>query len=115
MSKIIMIAENIKNEAELAIYLSKILNKPIAQVRQNLLNKIPFFEEELFLNNHDEIAKIIRNIVHFCNLKGEKIKIIEASSDESFQSLSTLKNHEIDQNILENIFKSWDQLKQADH
>lgn len=43
MSKIIMIAENIKNEAELAIYLSKILNKPIAQVRQNLLNKIPFY------------------------------------------------------------------------
>ena len=79
MREILLVAESIKNEISFIKFLRSITPKSISEIRENLRNKQPFFEEELDWDG--EVEEKIKKILRFCKETGSSIRMFEDSTD----------------------------------
>lgn len=104
MSKIVMFAEKINNEAKFIKSLRQITNKSILEIKDSLKNKKPFFESILEGNQRDENVEVVKKILSFINQDHDEIKLFRVNDKNNFKTNEGM--YEISQEVFENSLKA---------
>ena len=107
MAKIVITSPNSSLENSFVIGLKKIVLNSLSDIREALNNETPIFEQELFLNNYEEVAKQLREIEILRKTLGVELNYYELQPDEEFESCP-LAVCKINAEILENILTEWE-------
>lgn len=85
MSKILLIAEKIKDQAAFMRKIKEITHKSFAEIKDCLLNHTPFFEGSTTGNEGEANEKAILEILRFAKREGAKLKIFLQATKEPFE------------------------------
>ena len=108
MSNIAIVLVDEKFEASILKELRLLTGEPLALIRSNLLSGKPIVELELFGNQYDEKAKLLRKLIQLFEKNSLEADIYELPSGDSFETSSARQESKIDFNILKNILDSSD-------
>ncbi|HEX9047476.1 MAG TPA: hypothetical protein VF988_10655 [Verrucomicrobiae bacterium] len=102
MSKISLSVVKFSDFMAVARCLRPITGQSIAKIREAVEDGSPLFQQELFYNDHDEVADRLRRIL--------------ASFEESSITFEVFEDERlISATVLRNILTAHDQIRQSDH
>lgn len=111
MSKI-AITINQRVPAPIIISIAKTLKITIGEVKQRISQDRPIYEGTLFMNDHDDVAGLLNNIINTLKAADTPFRIYELDESEELSSLQR-ENNETSPDILENILMEWERRKHA--
>jgi len=104
MVKILLVADQIKNEAAFKKNLRQITRKSISDIRDSLKDKKPFYSGMLTGNKSDATKDEIAKILKFTNLEGDRIKLYMITDLNKAEALN--EKSEVTQEVYSNFLKS---------
>lgn len=111
MSKILLYANDDFVTLEFIIAIHKITDNSIINLKKHILNKKPFFECELYKNDHCEIEKKLILILKEASKFKIAIEIYEIPDSIEIEDANSLSsNFLISEETLKNILKSWKEM-----
>lgn len=109
MSNIVILINEKKLEASVLKKFHKLLGGSLAQIRAAITNNNPILELELFDNNYDEKATLLKSIINLIKHASLSVSIYEIPSEVSYEACSNLEESLIRIEVLENIIESSDE------
>lgn len=106
MSKIVVVIKE-DPPSQLFVEIAGVCNTSISIIRQAVKQRQPVFEARLFYNDHAEVAAQLLQVVGAIKSHKVKYSIYELDYDERLEDVPS-EEVEIDENILRNILKEWD-------
>jgi hypothetical protein len=106
MSKIVLRSSLSNVNAITLSKLKKVTNMGFRELNKNIQNGTPFYEVILFMNNHEEIAQRLRDIVKIFDDAKIPLDVFELEPDEEFDKCP-LHECKISTQVLENILSEW--------
>lgn len=103
MSKIFIVAKQVKNEVKFISSLRKITGQSIAEIRQNLKNQKPFFKGYTTGNTQEETEVQVNQILDFTTSNGDSIKFYEIMDDASefFSEKDEISKEDYESSVIE--------------
>jgi hypothetical protein len=108
MSNIAIVLIKEKLEVSILKEIHILTGGSLAKIRLNLLNNRPIVELELFDNQYDEKAKVLRKLIEICERYYLETEIYELPSGDDFETSLIKEESKISLNILKNILDSSD-------
>jgi len=103
MSKIVIKVENVQNKMETVACIRRITGIELREINKRLQLNEPIVEYVLFNNDHEEIEKLLRQLMEDVPSTGASLRFYELSPDETFTTCSNVAELEITTEILCNI------------
>lgn len=106
MSKIVVLVEDVTDQAAAIRALRQATGRSIGEIRQRLAAREPVAEYVLFENDHDSVAKVLRELMDRVPASGARLRLFELSPTTTFSAIEVHARQEIDSNVLHNILKA---------
>src|SRR5262245_30372938 len=103
MSKIVVKVEGVTRLGDVMPAIRKITGLGISDVKQRIESGRPLIEYALFYNDHDEIARRLRELMTELPQHGAGLRLLELDEGEEFEALPNASVYEISSDDLENI------------
>jgi len=103
MSKIVVKVENVARLGDVMPAIRKITGLGISDAKQRIESGRPLVEYALFYNDHDEIARRLRELMTELPQVGAKLRLYEIDEGEEFESMPNPSAYEISSDVMENI------------
>ena len=108
MSNIVVVLSKKTIDVSVLKELHKILGGSLARIRTAITKGLPVLETEIFDNQYDEKAALLRKIIDLIRRSRIDVEFYELPEGDTFKKSSVLKDSLIDGGILENILNSSD-------
>lgn len=109
MSKIVVFIDAPHPPVALVRELRSATGQSVEQIRAALRSNVPIVERELFGNDHDDAARVLRETLMAGTRAHADVQLFELEPDEDFASVVP-ERRRIDVSTLHNILKSWDEM-----
>src|SRR5512134_1804960 len=109
MSRIAMVVEEGPDLSRLAAVLRRLTGFALSEIVNRIKTRAPVIECELFGNDHDDIARILRELLQQLPSVGAEIRLFELPERHSFTSIEEEARQEISAQTLSNILASHDE------
>jgi len=104
-----MVVDQAPDLGHVAAVLRRTTALPLSEIVSRMKSQAPVIERELFGNDHDEIALILRELLQQLPGIGAKIRLFELPEGHSFTSVEEEARQEISAQTLVNILSSHDE------
>jgi hypothetical protein len=114
MSKIVVIGRDVPSDRRAVAFarIRRITGKAISEISRNLRLGEPLVVENLFLNDHDEVAERLRMLLRELPTIGVRLTLFELPTGQDVDEMPP-SHEEIQIEILENILNAHDDRKKA--
>ena len=103
MPKIVVKVENVTRLADVMPTIRKITGLGISEAKQRIESGRPLIEFLLYYNDHDEIARRLRELLTAIPQLGARLRLFELDEGEEFGALPNASAYEISSGVLKNI------------
>src|SRR5215471_764004 len=103
MPKIVVKVENVPRLADIMPAIRKITELGISEAKQRIESGRPIVEFLLYYNDHDEIARRLRELMVAIPQLGARLRLFELDEGEEFEALPNASAYEISSDVLTNI------------
>jgi hypothetical protein len=107
MSKIVVFVDNSVDNSSL-MDIKRLTNLPLSEVRQKISVEQPLVEYPLFYNNHEEVAQILRGLIHTFSSHSINARFFEIEEEENILEMENKSLFQIPSDIVLNILDSAD-------
>ena len=103
MPKIVVKVEKVTRLADIMPAIRKITGLGISEAKQRIESGRPIVEFLLYYNDHDEIARRLRELMIAIPQLGARLRLFELDEGEEFEALPNATAYEISSDVLKNI------------
>src|SRR5215467_2749356 len=103
MPKIVVKVEKVTRLADIMPAIRKITGLGISEAKQRIESGRPIVEFLLYYNDHDEIARRLRELMIAIPQLGARLRLFELDEREEFEALPNASAYEISSDVLKNI------------
>ncbi|MBX9702619.1 MAG: hypothetical protein K2X39_00565 [Silvanigrellaceae bacterium] len=104
MSKIVLLAKEIKNELSFIKKLKQLTGKSISDIRNSLNNKKPFYAGMWTGNTSEGDIEILKQILKFTKNDGDKIRLFHVNNEADLNEMEDAR--EITREIFANMLQA---------
>lgn len=109
MSNIVVVLKDKTVEVSVLKELHRILGSSLTAIRTAITNGLPIVEMEIFDNQYQEKANLLRKLISLIRSNGFEVEIYELPEGDSFETSDLLNESLINEDVLENILDSSDE------
>ena len=109
MSRIALVLEGCRNRVKAIEAIRRATGSGLSSIVRAISEGEPVCERDLYLNDHDEVARILRDLTETLPKLGCAIRLYEMPGDQTFQTGSQSGKREITAGILANILQHGDE------
>jgi len=95
--------ENVTRLLDIMATIRKITGLGISEAKQRIESGQPLVEFHLYYNDHDEIARRLRELMTAIPQLGARLRLFELDEGEEFEALPNASAYEISSDALKNI------------
>jgi|SRR5690554_1603674 len=109
MSNIVVVLKDKTVEVSVLKELHRILGGSLTTIRTAISKGLPLVEMEIFDNQYQEKASLLRKLISLIRSNGFEVEIYELPEGDSFETSDLLNESLINEDVLENILDSSDE------